>query len=214
MSVKMEVGGETACFTRAELKAERVSYDAPTPSAARGMLESVYYHPGLKWHIDRIWVLKPIRFTTLRRNEVKSKILGSAILTEANGKGASCIDRSADIMQRASLMLRDVHYVIEAHFTMTDQANPSDNSGKFQDIVKRRLRKGQCYSQPYLGCRECTAHFGLWEGEEIPAITETRDLGYMLFDMDYTDPKNIQPMFFRARMVNGMIDLRDCEVVR
>ena len=214
MSVKMEVWGETACFTRAELKAERVSYDAPTPSAARGMLESVYYHPGLKWHIDRIWVLKPIRFTTLRRNEVKSKILGSAILTEANGKGAFCIDRSADIMQRATLMLRDVHYVIEAHFTMTDQANPSDNSGKFQDIVKRRLRKGQCYSQPYLGCRECTAHFGLWEGEEIPAIAETRDLGYMLYDMDYTDPKNIQPMFFRAQMVNGMIDLRDCEVVR
>ena len=232
MSVKMEVWGETACFTRAELKAERVSYDAPTPSAARGMLESVYYHPGLKWHIDRIWVLKPIRvntprcnenpsandasirFTTLRRNEVKSKILGSAILTEANGKGASCIDRSADIMQRATLMLRDVHYVIEAHFTMTDQANPSDNPGKFQDIVKRRLRKGQCYSQPYLGCRECTAHFGLWEGEEIPAIAETRDLGYMLYDMDYTDPKNIQPMFFRAQMVNGMIDLRDCEVVR
>lgn len=95
MSVKMEVWGETACFTRPEMKAERVSYDVPTPSAARGMLESVYYHPGLKWHIDRIWVLKPIRFTTLRRNEVKSKILGSAILTEANGKGASCIDRSA-----------------------------------------------------------------------------------------------------------------------
>ena len=124
MSVKMEVWGETACFTRPEMKAERVSYDVPTPSAARGMLESVYYHPGLKWHIDRIWVLKPIRFTTLRRNEVKSKILGSAILTEANGKGASCIDRSADIMQRAALMLRDVHYVIEAHFTMTDQAIP------------------------------------------------------------------------------------------
>ena len=174
----------------------------------------MYYHPGLKWYIDRIWVLKPIQFTNLRRNEVKSKILGSAILSEANGKGASCIDRSADIMQRATMMLRDVRYVVEAHFTMTDQANPSDNPGKFQDIVKRRLRKGQCYSQPYLGCRECTAHFGLWEGDEIPAIQETRDLGYMLFDMDYTDPKNIQPMFFRARMVNGMIDLRDCEVVR
>ena len=94
MSVKMEIWGENACFTRPEMKAERVSYDIPTPSAARGMLESVYYHPGLKWHIDRIWVLKPIQFTNLRRNEVKSKILGSAILSEANGKGASCIDRS------------------------------------------------------------------------------------------------------------------------
>ena len=141
MSVKMEIWGETACFTRPEMKAERVSYDIPTPSAARGMLESVYYHPGLKWYIDRIWVLKPIQFTNLRRNEVKSKILGSAILSEANGKGASCIDRSDDIMQRATMMLRDVRYVVEAHFTMTDQANPSDNPGKFQDIVKRRLRR-------------------------------------------------------------------------
>ena len=214
MPIQLEAWGDYALFTRPEMKVERVSYDVMTPSAARGLLEAIYWHPGLQWVIDRIRVCAPIRFTNLRRNEVKSKTLGSAILSEANGKGASCIDRSADIMQRATMMLRDVRYVVEAHFTMTDQANPSDNPGKFQDIVKRRLRKGQCYSQPYLGCRECTAHFGLWEGEEIPAIQETRDLGYMLFDMDYTDPKNIQPMFFRAQMVNGMIDLRDCEVVR
>ena len=214
MSIKMEVWGEYACFSRPEMKVERVSYDVPTPSAARGMVESVYYHPGLKWNVDKIYVCKPIRFTNILRNEVASKISARNVLTEANGKKRSYIDRNADIQQRATTMLRDVHYVIEAHFEMTDQANPSDNPGKFQDIVKRRLRSGQAYMQPYLGCRECTAHFRLWEGGDIPTIDETRDLGYMLYDMDYSDPENIQPMFFRAQMVHGVIDLTDCEVVK
>lgn len=214
MSIKMEVWGEYACFTRPEMKVERVSYDVPTPSAARGMVESVYYHPGLKWHVDKIYVCKPIRFTNILRNEVASKISARNVLTEANGKKRSYIDRNADIQQRATTMLRDVHYVIEAHFEMTDKANPSDNPGKFQDIVKRRLRSGQAYMQPYLGCRECTAHFRLWEGDDIPTIDETRDLGYMIFDMDYSDLENIQPMFFRAQMVHGVIDLTDCEVVK
>lgn len=214
MSIKMEVWGDYACFTRPEMKVERVSYDVPTPSAARGMVESVYYHPGLKWHVDKIYVCKPIRFTNILRNEVASKISARNVLTEANGKKRSYIDRNADIQQRATTMLRDVHYVIEAHFEMTDKANPSDNPGKFQDIVKRRLRSGQAYMQPYLGCRECTAHFRLWEGGDIPTIDETRDLGYMIFDMDYSDLENIQPMFFRAQMVHGVIDLTDCEVVK
>lgn len=214
MSIKMEVWGEYACFTRPEMKVERVSYDVPTPSAARGMVESVYYHPGLKWHVDKIYVCKPIRFTNILRNEVASKISVRNVLTEANGKKRSYIDRNADIQQRATTMLRNVHYVIEAHFEMTDKANPSDNPGKFQDIVKRRLRSGQAYMQPYLGCRECTAHFHLWEGGDIPTIDETRDLGYMLYDMEYSDPENIQPMFFRAQMVHGVIDLTDCEVVK
>jgi len=214
MSIKMEVWGDYACFTRPEMKVERVSYDVPTPSAARGMVESVYFHNGLRWIIDRIYVCKPIRFTNILRNEVTSKISASNVLTEVNGKKRSYIDRNADIQQRATTMLRDVHYVIEAHFEMTDKANPSDNPGKFQDIVKRRLRSGQAYMQPYLGCRECTAHFRLWEGGDIPTIDETRDLGYMLYDMDYSDPENIQPMFFRAQMVHGVIDLTDCEVVK
>lgn len=214
MSIKMEVWGEYACFTRPEMKVERVSYDVPTPSAARGMVESLYYHPGLKWHVDKIYVCKPIRFTNILRNEVASKISVRNVLTEANGKKRSYIDRNADIQQRATTMLRNVHYVIEAHFEMTDKANPSDNPGKFQDIVKRRLRSGQAYMQPYLGCRECTAHFRLWEGGDIPTIDETRDLGYMLYDMEYSDPENIQPMFFRAQMVHGVIDLTDCEVVK
>lgn len=214
MSVLMEVWGPTACFTRPEMKTERVSYDVPTPSAARGMIESIYYHPGLKWTIDRIWVLKPIQFMNLRRNEVSSKISASNVMQEANGGKQSCIVTTQDIQQRAAMMLKDVRYVIEAHFDMTDKANASDNPGKFQDIVKRRLRKGACYAAPYLGTRECTAHFRLWEGGAIEGIDETRDLGYMLYDMDYSDPEHIQPMFFHAKMEHGCIDLRGCEVIK
>ena len=214
MSVLMEVWGPMACFTRMEMKTERVSYDVPTPSAARGMIESIYYHPGLKWTIDRIWVLKPIQFMNLRRNEVSSKISASNVMQEANGGKQSCIVTTQDIQQRAAMMLKDVRYVIEAHFDMTDKANASDNPGKFQDIVKRRLRKGACYAAPYLGTRECTAHFRLWEGGAIEGIDETRDLGYMLYDMDYSDPENIQPMFFHAKMEHGCIDLRGCEVIK
>lgn len=214
MSVLMEVWGLTACFTRPEMKTERVSYDVPTPSAARGMIKSIYYHPGLKWTIDRIWVLNPIQFMNLRRNEVSSKISASNVMQEANGGKQSCIVTTQDIQQRATMMLKDVRYVIEAHFDMTDKANASDNPGKFQDIVKRRLRKGACYAAPYLGTRECTAHFRLWEGGAIEGIDETRDLGYMLYDMDYSDPEHIQPMFFRAKMEHGCIDLRGCEVIK
>ena len=215
MSVKMEVWGERALFTRPEMKVERVSYDIPTPSAARGILESVYYHPGLTWIIDKIYILNPILFTNVRRNEVSVKILWSDLRSAIQGGSKPlCISTSDSIQQRAAMMLRDVHYVIEAHFDMTDKANPSDNPGKFQDIIKRRLKRGQCYSQPYLGCRECTAHFSLWEGGEIKTISETRDLGWMLYDMDYSDPSNITPMFFRAKMVNGVVDVADCEVVR
>ena len=214
MSILMEVWGPMACFTRPEMKTERVSYEVPTPGAVRGMIESVFFHPGLRWVPDRIWVLNRIQFMNVRRNEVKSKVLASAVLQEANGGKAGAIFTSEDIQQRAAMLLKDVRYVFEAHFEMTVQANPSDNHGKFQDIVKRRLRRGACYSTPYFGCRECTAHFRLWEGGEIPAIDETRDLGYMLYDMDYSDPTDIQTMFFRARMEHGVIDLRNCEVVR
>lgn len=215
LSIKMEVWGREACFTRPETKTERMSYDAMTPSAARGIIEAVFWHPGLKWRIDRIYVLSPIRFTNLRRNEVKSKILSGNALSVANGTSkAPYLVTATDIQQRATLMLRNVHYVIEAHFDMTAQASPSDNPGKFQEIIRRRLRRGQCYSEPYLGCRECSAHFGLWEGEDIPAIPETRDLGWMMFDMDYSNPQDIRPMFFHAKMVNGVIDCRDCEVIR
>ena len=211
----MEVWGEWALFVRPEMKVERVSYDIPTPSAARGMLEAVYYHPGLVWRIDRIHVMNPIRFTNLRRNEVDAKILASDLRAAAQGGRKRLYLAASDhIQQRAAMMLKDVHYVIEAHFDMTERANPTDNPGKFQDIIKRRLKRGQAFAQPYLGCRECTAHFRLWEGGAIDTIPETRDLGWMLYDMDYTDPMRITPMFFRAQMVNGVVDVANCEVVR
>lgn len=218
MSIRVEVWGEYACFTRPEMKAERVSYDMMTPSAARGILEAVYWHPGLVWRIDRIHVLSPIRFTNIRRNEVKSVVQKQNVLSVMNGAQKDLyIATAQDIQQRAAMVLRDVHYVIEAHFELTDQATPGDNAGKFQDIMKRRLEKGQCYHQPYLGTREFPAKFRRYEPASVPtecSLWGERDLGYMLYDMDYSDPGNIQPMFFRAVLKNGVLDLRDCEVKR
>lgn len=214
--IQLEVWGDYALFSRPELKAERMSYDVPTPSAARGIVEALYFHPGLRWQIDRIYVLKPIRFAGIRRNEVKSKILASSVLSAArNGRADGLyLATPQDIVQRASLVLQDVRYVIEAHFTMTDRAAPGDNPGKFQDIITRRMERGQCYHTPYLGCREFPARFRRWQGGPVPAIDETRELGLMLYDFDYTDPQNITPTYFRARLERGVVDLTDCEVLR
>lgn len=215
MSVKVEVWGDYACFSRPDLKTERVSYDVMTPSAARGLLEALYWHAGLDWVIDKIYVLNPIQMTNIKRNEVKSKALASNAKAVIGGEKVGLyINTSEDIQQRSSLVLQDVHYVIEAHFEMTDQAAESDNPGKFQDIIKRRLHRGQCFHQPCFGCREFAAKFREWEGDEIKPINETRDLGYMLYLMDYSDIKNIQPTFFRAKLKKGVLDLRDCEVIR
>ena len=215
--VKVRVWGEYALFCRPEMKVERCTYDVMTPSAARGLLESVYWHPGCKWIVDKIYVRKPIRFTSIRRNEVKSKASGSNALKVMNGgKNDLSIYSKTDIVQRASVILRDVDYVIEAHFEMSDQASDADNPGKFKDIIMRRLRRGECYHQPYFGCREFPANFELFEEDEIDTAypEERKDLGYMLFDLDYSDSKNIQPMFFRAVLENGVLNLKDCEVVR
>lgn len=217
MSVKVEVWGEYACFSRPEMKVERVSYDVMTPSAARGLLESIYWHPGMRWIIDKIFVLKPIQFSNIRRNEVKSKISARNVSSVMKGGTAQLlINTSEDIQQRAAMVLRDVHYVIEAHFEMTEHALPGDNEGKFSDIMRRRLEKGQCYHQPCFGCREFPAQFRKWEGGEIrTAFHDTdMDLGIMLLDMDYTDSLNILPMFFRAKLKKGVLDVRDCEVYR
>lgn len=213
--IQLEVWGPYALFSRPEMHVERVSYEVPTPSAARGLVEAVYYHPGLQWHIRRIYVLNPIRFTNIRRNEVKSKVLASDVYSAMQGSGRPLsIVTSQQIAQRASMLLRDVHYVIEAEFTMTDRAAPSDNPGKFQDIVTRRMAKGQCYHAPYFGCREFPAHFRAWPGGPISTIQESRDLGFMLYDFDYSDPKNITPLYFHAKMENGVINVADCEVFR
>lgn len=212
MSIQIEVWGDYACFSRPEMKTERVSYDVMTPSAARGLIESIYWHPGLRYCIDRIHVLKPIRFTNIRRNEVKSTLLASKALSAAKSGEALALIPSQDIQQRAALILQDVHYVIEAHFDMTDKAAPGDNPGKFQDILRRRLQRGQAYSQPYFGCREFAAHFQEWPGGDVPAIDVTQDLGFMLYDMDYSDMQNIQAQFFRAKLEHGVLDCRNCEV--
>ncbi len=215
MSVKVEVWGDYACYSRPEMKTERVSYDVITPSAARGLLEAIFWHPGLKWCIDEIYVLSPIRMTNIKRNEVKAKIsAGNVKSAMTGGRTELFLCTSDEIQQRSSLVLQNVHYVLSAHFEMTENAAESDNPGKFQDIIKRRLRRGQCYHQPYLGCREFPAAFREWQGGEIPTVNETRDLGYMLWDMDYSDKSDIRPLFFRARMENGVLHLKDCEVVR
>ena len=212
MPISLEVWGDYACFTRPEMKTERVSYDIMTPSAARGLLESIYWHPGMRWVIDRIHVCAPIRFTNLRRNEVKSTISArSARTVMERGKGELYLTTSQDIQQRAAMLLRDVRYVIDAHFDITDQATDSDNAGKFQDIIKRRIRRGQFYSQPYFGCREFPAQFKACEAmpscpEELKGV---RDLGYMLWDLDYSDPENITPLFFRAALQDGVLEVPD-----
>ena len=214
MPIRLEVWRDYALFTRPEMKVERVSYDVMTPSAARGILESIFWHPGLKYRIDRIHVCSPIRFTNLRRNEVKATVSArSARTVMERGTGDLYLCTPENIQQRASMLLRDVHYVIEAHFDMTDRAAPGDNPGKFQDIIKRRIRKGQFYHQPYFGCREFPVNFKLCE--QIPDCPESlkgeRALGWMLWDMDYTDPENIQPMFFRAVLRDGVLDVPTLE---
>ena len=213
MSIQVEVSGPYALFSRPEMKTERVSYDCMTPSAARGLLESIYWHPGLRWIIDRIHVCAPIHFTNIRRNEVKDTINARSVKAWiAKPKGELYLAASESIQQRAAMVLRDVHYVIEAHFEMTDKAAPTDNPGKFQDILRRRLRKGQCYHQPCFGCREFPANFREWPGGDIPALKVTQDLGFMLHSLDYSDSANIRSQFFRAKLVDGVMECRDVEV--
>lgn len=216
IGVKVKVWGEYALFSRPEMKVERCSYDVITPSAARGILEAIYWHPGMKWVIDKIYVQKPVQFTSIRRNEVKSKISSNNVLPVYNGADKPLyISTKSDIVQRASLLLRDVSYVIEAHFEMTEKAVESYNPGKFKDIIMRRLKRGECYHTPYFGCREFPANFCLCEDDKIEtAYSGEKDLGFMLYDMDFSDLDNIQPMFFRALMKDGVINLRDCEVIR
>lgn len=213
--IQLEVWGKYALFSRPELKVERVSYDVPTPSAARGLVESIYFHPGLKWNIRKIHVLSPIKFTNIRRNEVKGKLLAQDARSAIMGsKSDLYIAASQQIVQRAAIVLQDVHYVIEAEFEMTDKAAPSDNPGKFQDIITRRMAKGQCFHTPYFGCREFPANFRPWVGGSVPTIPETKDLGIMLYDFDYSDPANITPLYFHAKLENGVLNTTDVEVLR
>ncbi|WP_303815666.1 type I-C CRISPR-associated protein Cas5c [Selenomonas ruminantium] len=212
---RVDVRGDYALFSRPEMKVERVSYDCITPSAARGVLEAIFWHPGMQYKIDRIYVLNPIKFDNIRRNEVKAKISAANVLKVANqGRGELYLATTENIQQRASMVLRDVHYVIDAHFVMTEKANATDNTAKFHEMFQRRLKKGQCYHMPYLGCREFPAEVRPFEGEMIQTAypNEEKDLGFMLYDMDYSNPEDIRPMFFRAVLKNGVLDVAKPEV--
>jgi len=189
------------------MKAERVSYDVPTPSGLRGILDAIHWKPAIAWHITRIHVLKPIRFTSIRRNEVASKIpVTTARRAMKTGSLAGLgLTIEKDRQQRAATILVDVDYVVEAAFTLTPKAGPEDTPGKHLDIFNRRARKGQCFHQPCLGTREFDARVELLEPDSPtpPAIPETRDLGFMLYDIDHAGDRSA--MFFRAHMNNGIV---------
>jgi CRISPR-associated protein Cas5d len=204
------VSGKYACFTRPEMKVERVSYDIITPSAACGILEAVYWKPEICWHVDRIHVLNIIRFENIRRNELASKLPVSSVSKAMKDSSASVdLFIEDDRQQRAALVLKDVRYVIEAHFEFTGKSKEKD-PGKHLGMFERRAKQGQCFHRPYLGCREFPADFS-WADEIPPSIHKgKRDLGYMLHHIDFSD--NMQPHFFRAMMINGAVDCAGQEV--
>lgn len=206
--VKLFVSGDYACFTRPEMKVERVSYDVMTPSAARGILEAIHWKPAIRWVVDAIHVLKPIRFQSIRRNEVGHKAPVASIKKAMNAGDLSelALIVDEDRQQRAATVLVNVAYVIEAHFELTAKAGAEDNEGKHLDTFNRRARKGQCFHQPCLGTREFPASFRLIEADEPipPAINDPpRDLGFMLWDIDHVGDRS--SLFFRARLENGVM---------
>ena len=219
MAVNVEIWGSYACFSRPELKVERVSYDVITPSAVRGILEAVFWKPAIHYVINEIRVCSPIKFENMRRNEIQSKA----------SPGRERIYAADDRTQRAAMVLKDVRYVVNACFQPTEKVGGEDklpdgsfNHGKFAEMITRRLRAGQHYHQPYLGTREFSAALRLIEpGEGLPeAIKEDRDLGLMLYDIDYeksADGERVTaftPTYFRAEMIQGVIDLRNVTVLR
>lgn len=205
--VRLLVSGDLACFTRPEMKVERVSYDVMTPSAARGLLEAIHWKPAIRWVVDAIHVLKPIRFQSIRRNEVGSKAPVAKIKSamKSGDLGDLRLRVDEDRQQRAATVLVDVAYVIEAHFEATAKAGPDDNEGKHLDIFNRRAARGQCFHQPCLGTREFPARFELLPPDApMPkAIAESRDLGFMLFDIDHGGDRS--SLFFRARLEDGVM---------
>lgn len=216
--IKLLVSGPRACFTRPEMKVERVSYDVMTPSAARGILEAIHWKPAISWVIDEIHVLKPIRFQSFRRNEVGSKVPTGSVKQAMNRGDLHNIRLIADQdrQQRAAMILTDVAYVIAAHFVMTPKSGADDNEGKHLDTFNRRAARGQCFHQPCLGTREFDARFELLDSKAAPQQISSehrtpelgfgvpRDLGIMLWDIAHQE-KGKPSMFFRARLENGMM---------
>ena len=204
----LELAGPYACFTRPEMKVERVSYDVMTPSAARACFEAILWKPAIRWHVRHIEVLKPIRWINLRRNEVASVVSTRNVETAMkNGQGDLALYIEDDRQQRAGLFLRDVAYRVHAELEFLAERDPEANAAKYQEMFERRARKGQCVNQPYLGCREFAAVFRLVDdpAAEPSPLAETRDLGFMLHDLDFSRPADPQPRFFRARLENGAV---------
>lgn len=216
----IEVWGDYACFTRPEMKVERVSYDVITPSAARAVFEAIFWKPAIQWKVKKIEVLNPIRWISVRRNEV-GKLMSPQ---------SKQIFIEEDRQQRAGLFLRDVAYRLYAEMEFINPRNrklnetpdelkdqeeetilrSTENPGKYNAMFERRAKKGQCFNQPYLGCREFSCNFRLIENSENEVkrpIEETRDLGFMLYDMDFTDEKDPKPMFFRVQLNHGVIEV-------
>ncbi|WP_025917350.1 type I-C CRISPR-associated protein Cas5c [Herminiimonas sp. CN] len=206
----LELTGDFACFTRPEMKVERVSYDVMTPSAARACFEAILWKPAIRWHIHKIEVLKPIRWINLRRNEVASVV--STRNVEAAMKGGAAIlglDIEDERQQRAGLFLRDVAYRVHADMEFLSERDAGANANKYYEMFERRASRGQCVNQPYLGCREFAASFRLVpdiSAEPMP-IAETRELGFMLHDLDFSKPSEPTPRFFRARLENGVVSV-------
>jgi CRISPR-associated protein Cas5d len=214
--VRLRVWGEFACFTRPEMKVERVSYDVMTPSAARGILEAVHWKPAIAWVIDRIHVLSPIRFQSFRRNEVGAKInAGAAESARKRGSTAGLgIVVEEERQQRAATLLIKVNYLIEAHFDLTAKAQDGDTAAKHLSMFNRRAAAGQCFHRPCLGTREFPAHFSLIGPDmplppsRLPEDQRNRDLGWMLHDIDFANGRASR--FFRARLRDGVLDVRGC----
>lgn len=207
----LDVVGDYACFTRPEMKVERVSYDVITPSAARAVFEAILWKPAIAWRIGRIELLNPIRWISLRRNEVG--VVASTRNAEQamrTGRGKLGLNVEDERQQRASLFLRDVRYRIHAHFDLTAQAGEGDNPAKFAEMFRRRAIAGQCVNQPYLGCREFAARFRLvtdLASEPVPYQDADADLGWMLYDLDFSQPANPGPRFFRAQLAQGVLQV-------
>lgn len=202
----VRVWGDLACFTRPEMKVERVSYPVPTPSAARGILEAIFWKPEFRWRIQEIWALKPIRFFSILRNEV-------GLRASSHGDRAAGFSAPDHRQQRHTLALRDVDYVIRAHVEVG--AGVGEDSAKFRDQFRRRVKSGSCFATPYLGCREFSAFFAQTDGSER-AIDRTEDLGSMLYDIDYASDGSGRgtPRFFRASLDHGILRVPSPSVVR
>lgn len=217
----LDVRGDYACFTRPEMKVERVSYDVITPSAARAIFEAILWKPAIRWEVRRIEVLAPIRWINLRRNEVGAVVPVGAVKSAMKaGGGSLALYVEDERQQRAGLFLRDVHYRLHARLELTERAGPQENVAKFVEMFRRRAVRGQHFHQPYLGCREFACDVRLVEStEEEPLPLKgqdgNRDLGWMLYDLDYSGSEP-SPRFFNARMHDGVIDVPtwDSEEVR